>query len=277
MVISLHNKDIALDIDPQRGGGILRFDWRAKPVLRPAQEDDNEPLGLANFILAPFSNRIAKGNFLFDGQSVIMAPNYPPASAHHAIHGHGWMATWNIVGRTDDALHLRYQYTADSWPWTYVCDQKMTLTPDGYIHALSITNLSETSMPAGLGFHPYFPRTGAKLQTVFSGFWAVTEDGLPSEWIDKPGPYNLSHDDPVDTVFTGRKTALHINWPSHRLTMTPHSDLPETHIFAPAGKDYFCVEPISHITDAANRGGLRKLAPRETWSTQVEFSVTGRD
>lgn len=276
-MIPLKNNDITLLVDPLRGGGILRFDWRGKALFWPARDDDDSPLGLANFVLVPFSNRIAQSSFSFDGQSVNIPPNYPSASLHHIIHGHGWTAAWDVVAKTEDALHLRYHHTADSWPWDYVTEQKMTLTADGYIHQLSITNQSATDMPAGLGFHPYFPREGAQLRTIFDGSWDVTDDGLPTQWIAKTGPYDLSADDPADTIFTGRKTAHHIDWPDHRLTMTPDVDLPETHIYAPTGEDYFCVEPVSHMTDAINRDGLNILAPGESWSTQIIFAVTPKN
>ncbi len=277
MVIPLHNNDIALIIDPQRGGGILRFDWRDQPIFHPARMNEEGPLALANFVMVPFSNRIANGQFSFNGQSVTLVPNYPAASAQHPIHGHGWTGQWQIVAKSEDTLHLRYEHPGGRWPWLYVCDQIMTLTPDGYLHRVSITNTGEITMPAGLGFHPYFPRSKAKLHTSFDGFWQTSGDGLPTRWISKVGPYCLSDDDPVDTVFTGRKSPLLIDWPQHQLIIEPDFDLPETHIFAPAGEDYFCIEPVSHITDAINRGGLRTVEAGETWSTQVQFCVTEKD
>lgn len=273
-MIVLHNNDIVLHIDSARGGGILRFDWRGNAIFYPVRENDNGPLGLASFVLVPFSNRIAHGRFSFGDITVTMPPNFPPASSQHAIHGHGWIAHWDVIARSGDKLHLRYIHDADSWPWDYVCNQEIELTTDGYIHELSITNNSATNMPAGLGLHPYFPRADAKLHTIFDGFCEGTADGLPTRWVDRTGSYDLSKDDPVDTVFTGRKTALEFEWPTHRLTMTPDTDLPETHIFAPDGEDYFCVEPVSHMTNAVNRDGLKTLAPGERWSTQVRFAVT---
>ncbi|GAA0486561.1 aldose 1-epimerase [Parasphingorhabdus litoris] len=273
-MISLRNNEISLIVNPLRGGGILKFDWRGEAIFWPARDDDCDPLGLANFVLVPFSNRIANGQFSFDGTSVNIPPNHPPASSIHAIHGHGWTEAWEVIAQSNDMLHLRYQHIADSWPWDYVAEQQIALTADGYIHGVSLTNASQSNMPAGLGLHPYFPRAGARLHTVFGGVWDVTEDGLPTDWFVCTGSYDLSADHPVDTVFTGRKSALEFEWPSHRLTMTPNADLPETHIYAPEGEDYFCVEPVSHMTDAINRGGLKILAPGESWSTQVAFSVT---
>ncbi len=246
-------------------------------MFLPARNKNGGPLELANFVLVPFSNRIAEGSFEFADQSINVPPTYAPASSRHAIHGHGWTAAWDVVAKTDETLHLHYHHAADSWPWDYLSEQKMTLTADGYVHHLSITNQSPTDMPAGLGFHPYFPREGAQLRTIFDGLWDVTDDGLPIEWIAKTGPYDLSADDPADTIFTGRKTAHHIDWPGYRLTMTPDADLPETHIYAPTGEDYFCVEPVSHMTDAINRDGLNILAPGESWSTQIIFAVTPKN
>ena len=50
-------------------------------------------------------------------------------------------------------------------------------------------------------------------------------------------------------------------------------------VYTPEGKDYFCVEPVSHMTDAINRmdqphhGGLRVLAPAESFLGEVKLNL----
>jgi aldose 1-epimerase len=50
-------------------------------------------------------------------------------------------------------------------------------------------------------------------------------------------------------------------------------------VYTPPGQDFFCVEPVSHMTNAINRlasmrgHGLRSLAPGETLQGEVAFRL----
>jgi aldose 1-epimerase len=50
-------------------------------------------------------------------------------------------------------------------------------------------------------------------------------------------------------------------------------------VYTPAGDDFFCVEPVSHMTDAINRmgsvaeHGLRILMPGEELRGDVTFRI----
>ena len=49
-------------------------------------------------------------------------------------------------------------------------------------------------------------------------------------------------------------------------------------VYTPPGRGYFCVEPVTHMTDAINRmdvagHGLRVLAPGETLQVLVIFRI----
>lgn len=77
--VQLRAGDSGADIVPAIGGGIAawwsgsgpdRRDW-----LRPATAEAlaaGSPLGLANFPLTPFSNRIREGRFRFRGREVVL-------------------------------------------------------------------------------------------------------------------------------------------------------------------------------------------------------------
>lgn len=155
---------------------------------------------------------------------------------------------------------------------------------DGLCINIAITNLSDEAMPSGLGLHPYFPRSE---QTLFKsrhcGEWRTSEDGLPVELERASFPQDYWQGRPVgarsvDTVYTGREGPLEILWPERRLRlqMTPSPNLPFTVVYTPADADFFCVEPVSHETDAVNGregSGLVRLEPGERMSAVVEFSA----
>ncbi len=275
-MITLRNAGLKLEIVPERGGGIARFDWNSLPIFLPARHE-NCPTGLSSFPLVPFSNRIADGKFTANGRPVALPPNYPPVSTHHAIHGYGWLHAWDITAQAEDTATLRYNYTGPDWPWPFIAEQRFELKDTALRQSLSVRNCGNTNMPAGLGFHPYFPRRDAVLTADFGGFWHASPDGLPTEWEAIYAPPGIT--DPaaaIDNIFTGRKGDITIAWPTHKLTIMPDQDLPETIIYAPGAGDFFCIEPVSHITNAINTTGMHMLSPGEKWETGVTFEIKAR-
>src|SRR5207249_4729919 len=119
------------------------------------------------------------------------------------------------------------------------------------------------AMPAGLGFHPYFERSPAtRYRGMHRGDWQNSPDCLPLSLTEFPTPRDWWNGEPVgtrtvDTVYTGRDGPLRIDWPERRmgLVMEPSDSLPFTVVYTPEDADFFCVEPVSHMTDAVNRTG----------------------
>ena len=149
--------------------------------------------------------------------------------------------------------------------------------------SLSVRNRSPNPMPAGLGFHPYFPRTDA---TIFHGLhkgeWLADDASMPITldeeteardwWQGQPVASRL-----VDTAYVGREGPLTIAWPDRKLmaVIEPSSGLDHTVVYVPAGENYFCVEPVSHATDAINRAPdtMQVIAPGECWSVSMKVSA----
>ncbi len=270
----LTNGGVELEILPQCSGGITKFQVHGIDIFRPCDSKNPHPLALSNFPLVPFSGRIANGHFIAGGSNIIL-PATLDVDPQHAIHGHGWQNPWRIVDQSEGSVHLRYDHTADAWPWPYRSEQIFTITPSGYVHELSVQNLGMTPMPAGLGLHPYFPRTGAVIETNFSGKWALGPDRIPQQLNPIVDEIDWFGGELIDHGFERDDTgAILLRWPTHLLTMTPHADLQHTVIYVPIGEDYFCVEPVSHVANAINEGGMRWLSPDETWTTSTQFSVS---
>ena len=241
-------------------------------------------LDTACFPLVPFSNRIANGRFVVDGMDVRLTPNLPGSAHPHCLHGFGWLAGWRVVEAADDKATLVHDYPGGEWPWPYHARQTFRLTADGLSMTLSVANHGASAMPAGLGFHPYFPGADDALyRGLHRGEWQITADCLPLSLNQAPEPVDWWHGAPVtsrnvDTAYTGRAGLLELSWPSRRfgLTITPSDNLPVTVVYTPSGVDHFCVEPVSHITDAINRkgtgGGMLWLEPGESMEAAMQVS-----
>jgi aldose 1-epimerase len=267
----LSNDDIELIIQPETGGSVSAFRWQGKPVFRDAPQDNQDVLRSSNYPLVPYSNRIASARF-GDFRTV---PNCPQIEPLHLIHGTGFLAKWDVIGEA----HLQHVYDGPDWPGPFTSHQYFELCDDGYCHHIAITNDGDQPIPAGLGIHPHFPRAQAHLEISLSGKWLNGQSRIPQKWEPLDQMPEWLGGELIDEVFTGRKGEIRIDWPTHRLTIMPDDDLSHTVIYCPPDRDFFCVEPVTHMIDAANRSGedaMRLLAPGEKWSVKTRFSVVAR-
>lgn len=279
-MIAIESGAFRLVASPAAGGSIAALDWHGQPMLRAGSGTD--VLNSACFPLVPFSNRIAGSRFRFDGREVVLQPNHPDDRSEPVLHGHGWQRPWTVTAHQPDRLALALDLPARDWPWPFLAEQTFTLEQSSAALTLSIANRGDTPMPAGLGFHPYFHRTATTLLIArHLSEWQVDGACLPTTldardtaidwWAGQPVASRT-----VDTVYTARQGDLTILWPERRLglTMAPDDSLPCTTIYVPAGADYFCVEPVSHMTDAVNRAPeqMRVLAPGQRWQATLRLT-----
>ena len=281
-MLTLEAGDYRIDIAPERGGSVLRFDWRGMPLFR--RTEGPSVLDAACFPLLPFSNRIALGRFRAGERTLALAPNFPGTDHPHTLHGFGWLAPWKVTKADGSSATLAHQYPGGEWPWPYRAEQRFELCRDGLTMTLSVVNLAEEAMPAGLGFHPYFPRDA---DTVYHGLhrgeWQNNADCLPErldqrdearDWWEGAAVGKRS----VDTVYTDRTGPLRIDWPCRGVSMEMIADpvFRHTVVYSPEDADFFCVEPVTHGTDAVNMPGtpdVRWLLEGEEFSGSVRFSA----
>ncbi|TSD84653.1 hypothetical protein FFK22_031375, partial [Mycobacterium sp. KBS0706] len=139
--VQLRAGDSGVDIVPAIGGGIAAY-WTGsgdarRDWLRPAASEAlaaGSPLGLANFPLTPFSNRIREGRFRFRGREVALPLN---TRERHQLHGHGWQRPWTVLERSATRCVLVDDYAADAWPFPYRARQEFELSPAGFDLVLS--------------------------------------------------------------------------------------------------------------------------------------------
>jgi aldose 1-epimerase len=278
--IELQSADLHLSVDPETGASVTGF-WSERDAER---FDWFLPGERACFPLVPYSNRIRDGRFRLGARDVALPLNF--GDHPHSIHGHGWQAAWDVLESAPDRLLLSYRHSADEWPWAYAARQAFQLGVGGLAITLELENQSDSDMPAGIGLHPYFPLRDARLSAEVAGVWLTDDEVMPTERVSPPECWDLSGGAAVpgmaiDNGFDGWDGRAQIEWPESDagLTIVAESPLINLVVFAPPGGDFFCVEPVSHMTDAFNlaaRGmaetGMRVLAPGETLSAGVTFS-----
>lgn len=265
----------AAGLEPSLGGAVLFLRRGDRDVLRPTPEGATDLLETACFPLTPYANRIAGGRFVFEGREA-MIPTLP-AFAPHALHGDGWLKSWAVEEAVADRAVLTLDGGGDDhWPWTYRARQTFSLTDVGLAISLEMTNVSAEPMPAGLGFHPYFPRpSGARLTAATTGVWTGPEivpnrlaaSGEIADWIGQEVDAAASAVALIDNAYEGWSGVAELADAHGATTLRANSD--RLHVYAPPGGDFCCLEPVSHRPDVFNQGrpgdgGYRVLAPGET-------------
>ncbi len=265
-----------LSVAPDTGGAVIGFTLNDRPILRTAF-DPATPRDCAAFPLIPFASRITNGHFDFQGRSIQLAPNFPPEP--HAIHGNGWQVPWHVRSETKHSLTLCYDHDGSDWPWRFHAAQKFTLSADGLTLELQITNKDQIPMPAGLGWHPYFPKAHATLTANAGKLWHGGKLQQPTQTQDLSVHRNVN-DIETDAVYQwpAREALISIN--GFDIHMRASDIFGYLIAYTPVGEDFFCIEPVSHAPDAVNLNvpqtvsGLRVLAPEETLSGTIALKVT---
>lgn len=268
-------------VDPKRGGSLAALDWEDIPILRASRP--GSMLDTACFPLVPFSNRIARGAFQFGGRAYKLAPNAPQVDPRNPLHGYGWLSEWQVIEAEGNSAIIEHVHAKGAWPWSYRARQHFTLDDTGLSTQLEVRNLDKKPMPAGLGFHPYFPRNA---DTVYLGQhrseWQVDEECLPVSLIQSDRPRDWWEGKPagarcVDTAYMSRKGALSIKWPDKGIgaRVSPSDNLSVTVVYIPESKEFFCVEPVSHETNAINHlgSGMAILQVGETLQAAMRIEV----
>ena len=287
-LITLRAGGAGLVLAPEAGGSVVRY-WiehgaATWDLLRPWRAPGADVFESAGFALVPYSNRIRAGRFSFRGRHVILPLNRPPE--RHSIHGLGWQTTWRPRDVLEHEAALELVHPAGAWPWAFRAAQHFTLAPAGLSVVLTLRNESDTPMPAGLGWHPYLLRTPRTTLTApVDRIWLTNAEMLPTELASSPVTARLSAGVTIETVtldngFTGWNRRAVIDWPElgARLVMTAEPPLDFLTVFIPPSLPFFCVEPVSHATDALNLSGptaevgRRRLAPGVTLRASITLT-----
>lgn len=268
---------------PDLGGALTNLTRDDRPILRPTVEGATDPLLTACFPLVPFANRIAGGEFEFEGRRVSLP--VLDAFAPNALHGQGWLSAWSIEDQSEDAITLVLEHEAGAWPWRYQAVQTISLSERGLRIDLSVCNWDEASMPAGLGLHPYFPRdeqTHLRLNT--DAVWLLDDKDIPARVGPPSAVFDWSADPrmedapAVDHCYGGWNGEAELSSDEAVIRLDASPNARWVQVYAPQGRPFCCVEPVTHRPDAVHArrssdSGLVVLEPGRTLSMWMEIGV----
>lgn len=281
-LLSLRAGRLGLDLAPQAGGAVARFAvddsidlLRPTPIEALASGRSNES---SCYPLVPFSGRIAHGRLAFDDDEFVLEPNWH--GQRHPMHGDGWARPWAVLHNDERSATIEYAHDGrQGWPFRYQARQTFRLESDALVIGLSIVNLENRPVPAGMGLHPFFVRDGeTQLCCRTQHAWVTDAEVLPVERIAVPSRWDFSSlrrvdDVTVDSGFEGWDGRATVVWPRARLRLDIEATAPfgDLVIYIPPGRPFFCVEPVSHIPGAIDS---TRLAAGATLAGDVVFRLS---
>lgn len=282
--LSLRNGRLAVDLVPGSGGAIARLQCDGIDLLRP-MSDAAIASGRGNdgalYPLVPFSNRIANGCLVFEGEVFQLACNWPGVG--HPMHGDGWAHPWRVARSDAVSAEIVYEHERaggqGGWPFRYRARQSYRLDGGRLTVGIALENLEDRVVPAGIGLHPFFVRDpDTTLSLRAQAAWTADAEVLPVERIGVPPAWDFTIARRVDTVtldncFDGWDGQATMVWPQRRLRLDLEASVPFRHavIYTPPGAGHFCVEPVSH---ANGQVGLAPLGPGGVLAGQADFRVS---
>jgi aldose 1-epimerase len=287
-MLTLASGESSVVVAPEFGAGVIGWMRGRTPILRRAlpQAVAGDPHAMACFPLLPYGNRIGGGRFRWGGQEFVLAPNF--GDHPHTIHGVGWQRPWVVEAAGDRSVTMTLEHRPDaSWPFAFRALVEYALSDAGLTVRVELTNRHGGSAPAGIGVHPYFPKSNdPSLQFNAEGAWENGSDSLPAR--HGPPPVDWVHGEAravsasrLDNCFTGWDGSAEIQAGPASLRIKASEVFGLLQVFTPSWADFFCVEPVSHAPDAVNRldmpagQGMHVLEPSGVLGGTVRFIPIG--
>ena len=273
----LHAGALRLVLRPDLGGCIAGLWHRHLAVLRCADADALEGARQSGcFPLLPYSNRLGYRRFRWKGADYTTLPNFD--ASPHSLHGVAWRRSWETVSSSAADVVLRLRHDGDGdWPFAFEARQYFTLTPEALRVQLVFDNRADIAQPVGLGWHPYFPkRARSRLHIELEGRWDSDAAQLPVRKVAQGSVDGDVQHMEYDHCFDGWRGAARIR--DETMSLRLSSSLQRLVVYTPPQRDYYCVEPVSHVSNAIHMAdpmahGLQSVAPGESVEAWMQLDV----
>ena len=203
--------------------------------------------------------------------------SYRGASGALKQHGFARDLPWRVVA-TGPAVILELTSTSETrarFPWEFRYVLTYTLRERALRIDQQVENRSSTTMPFGLGFHPYFrvaqaDKAAARVETPATRAF----DNVTKQTIELRAPIDLTRAEVDLHLVDHGSSECRLALPAGAITIRGSDAYRRWVIWTLAGKDFVCVEPWTCPGNALNTGeGLFELAPGAALSAWLEVSV----
>ena len=242
-------------------------------------------------LLYPWANRLARFGYDAAGRQVTLSeddPRLPRDSAGLPIHGVlpnllRWEADQS--GRPD-ALTARLDWRSDDllelFPFVHEVRCQATVGRAELTVTTTVSAVGEDRVPVSFGYHPYTRVPGAardewRIALAASERLVLDDRSIPTGErapLDRPR-FTLA-DRSLDDAFVpaSEPTAFEAAAADDRLTVEFLGGYGYAQVFAPAGQEFICFEPMTAPTNALNSGdGLTVVGPGDSYVARFRIGL----
>ncbi|MBD3883789.1 aldose epimerase [Phormidium tenue FACHB-886] len=269
----LKSEDALLEVVPERGGIITRWQVQGKEILYlDADRFANPAMSVRGGvpILFPICGNLPDNTYTYEGQPY-----------HLKQHGFARDLPWQVTDQQEgEAIALTLTLTSTDetravYPFDFQLDFTYKLQRNMLMIQQRYTNQSAVTLPFSAGLHPYF-QVSDKSQLQFDIPSTEFTNQIDQTSHSFAGSFDLSWDE-IDVAFgeVFRQVAHVIDPLQHtRLTLS-YDPVYSTLVFwTVKGKDYYCLEPWTAPRNALNTGEhLIYLEAGGSLETEVSLSV----
>ena len=241
-------------------------------------------------LLHPWANRLASTRYSAAGREVTLDPASPLLHVDEnglPIHGVPWAKlAWETIDVAPDRLTAALNWTRSDllaiFPFPHRLTIAATIRADGLTLETALIAGSAGPVPVSFGFHPYFglpdlPRSQWRLELPAMRRCVLDRHGIPTgeeeAFAGFAGPLGDRIFDDGFAVLDERPS-FSLWGAGRRITVEFLAGFPYAQIFAPPGKDFVAIEPMTAPTNALSSGrGLRIVEADAEFRTAFRIAV----
>jgi len=239
-------------------------------------------------LLYPWANRLASSRYRVAGRDVTFDPSSPLLHCDErglSIHGVKWaLLAWDVIAAKRDVLTARLEWTRPEllalFPFRHKVEMTATLRADSLTIETAV--IADDPVPVSFGFHPYFgipgcPRAEWRLELPAMRKLVLNDRGIPTgkeepfERVDTSlGELNLD----AGFIVLDERPRFSLSGVDRRITLEFLENYRYAQVFAPKGKDFVALEPMTARTSALTSGqGLRVIEPGEDFNAAFRIGI----
>jgi galactose mutarotase-like enzyme len=242
-------------------------------------------------LLYPWANRLSAKTYVVDGETITFTPDaYGVRPDNNGLPIHGLLAAypgWRAEQVSEQKLVAELDFGAqaellESFPFPHLVELTVELSDRSLTVTTIVTPTADKAVPLAYGYHPYLqlpdaPRPEWLIELPTMRHLVLDDTGIPTgATAERPATAEPLGDKVFDDGFdeVGDCALFAVAGGGRRLEVRFELGYPAAQVFAPAGEEVICFEPMAAPTDALRRGGYRCARPGEPDTTVFSINAS---
>ena len=241
--------------------------------------------------LHPWANRLADFSYAVAGQEVDLDRDFGLLRIEeHGLPIHGLAPhalRWEVVEESGDGVRAETALDRErltGFPFPHRLAVEVALADDALTIQTTVTPTSAVSVPIAFGYHPYLvvpgvPRAEWEVELPVERRLVLDETMIPTGEDEPPGfRRGALEERSLDDAYTmlERPRPFSVSGGGRTLGVEFLEGYTHAQVFAPAGKDLICFEPMTAPANALrSHDDLRLAPPGEPFTAAFRITVDG--